>query len=251
MSRQQALGIQGRPGGCVGDLTSVSGASAVLGHAAKHQVGVLPGTPECLPTLPAPDCLPGPTQSHPSPVRLPAPLNTLTPCPSRCSTSRRRAAPPRPSLLVGDLSECRAAFDALQEEVLRLQLGESASLAGAGRGGECSSGGNEQLARSSPPACCLLAAVRRARWRYNSGTCTAPHPTLLCPAADAAAWERLVPRCRAIRETLTSEHELSDFTRQVRPAGRPRPGCLNRCGRACACLHLWDLLACRADNMGD
>lgn len=32
---------------------------------------------------------------------------------------------------------------------------------------------------------------------------------------DMNVWGRLVPRCRAIRETLTSLHELSDFARQV------------------------------------
>jgi len=35
------------------------------------------------------------------------------------------------------------------------------------------------------------------------------------PAAEA--WRDLVPRCRALRETLTSLRELSHFTREVMP----------------------------------
>ncbi|KAL4419751.1 hypothetical protein ABPG75_006849 [Micractinium tetrahymenae] len=79
----------------------------------------------------------------------------------------RRAAPPRPTLLVGDLAACQVAFDRLQQRVLELSLAQQAALAGGEQDG----------------------------------------------AADA--WRDLVPRCRTLRETLTSLRELSHFTREV------------------------------------
>ncbi|KAL4856964.1 hypothetical protein ACK3TF_002662 [Chlorella vulgaris] len=78
----------------------------------------------------------------------------------------RRAAPPRPTLLVGDLTACVAAFQRLEQRVLELSLEQQACI------GE--------------------------------------------PTASAVdAWRDLVPRCRALRETLTSLRELSHFSRQV------------------------------------
>ncbi|KAI3425162.1 hypothetical protein D9Q98_008933 [Chlorella vulgaris] len=78
----------------------------------------------------------------------------------------RRAAPPRPTLLVGDLTACVAAFQRLEQRVLELSLEQQACI------GE---------------------------------------PT----ASSVDAWRDLVPRCRALRETLTSLRELSHFSRQV------------------------------------
>ncbi|KAL4435478.1 hypothetical protein ABPG77_006240 [Micractinium sp. CCAP 211/92] len=80
----------------------------------------------------------------------------------------RRAAPPRPTLLVGDLAACQAAFGRLQQRVLELSLAQHAALEAGDQDG-----------------------------------------------AAADAWRDLVPRCRALRETLTSLRELSHFTREV------------------------------------
>lgn len=41
---------------------------------------------------------------------------------------RRRAAPPRPTLLVGDILQCHAAFDRLQQRVLELSLERQACI---------------------------------------------------------------------------------------------------------------------------
>ncbi|EFN53701.1 hypothetical protein CHLNCDRAFT_136526 [Chlorella variabilis] len=78
----------------------------------------------------------------------------------------RRAAPPRPTLLVGDILQCHAAFDRLQQRVLELSLERQACI--------------DETAGSS-----------------------------------VDAWRDLVPRCRALRETLTSLRQLSHFTREV------------------------------------
>lgn len=53
------------------------------------------------------------------------------PLPCRRRRFRRRAAPPRPTLLVGDLDACHAAFQRLQDRVLQLSLAQQAAVADA------------------------------------------------------------------------------------------------------------------------
>ena len=57
-----------------------------------------------------------------------SPLLPLHPPPPPAVHLRRRAAPPRPTLLVGDLSACRAAFERLQQRALELSLQQQAAV---------------------------------------------------------------------------------------------------------------------------
>lgn len=58
-------------------------------------------------------------------------LNARRRCRRSPAACRRRAAPPRPTLLVGDLDACHAAFGRLQDRVLQLSLAQQAAVADA------------------------------------------------------------------------------------------------------------------------
>lgn len=56
--------------------------------------------------------------------------------------------------------------------------------------------------------------------------------------AGAGPWQDLVPLCRSLRETLTSLHEMSDFTRRVYEAGADVCSRAGDWGEALKCLTL-------------
>lgn len=74
----------------------------------------------------------------------------------------RRAAPPRPTLLVGDLLDCRSAFERLQQRVLELSLAQQAMV-------EDSAEGSRSGKRWGSAPSCSAALGSRSQQQLEAG----------------------------------------------------------------------------------